>query len=146
METKPSRQAAVARGKFTLSHTIWATLIVATLLAGCSTQQPPKLTTVPAPPAGAFPLNLNGAGNSGATKMPGSPAIPSYDSVVQQFPNSPPPPVPAPTWPNTPGNGSPLQLSGIAGGPQSIGSIPSQVSSPKAPPLPPPPPAGSQSL
>src|SRR5215469_16663236 len=137
MKKKLFKQATVAMDKFGSSHTIWAILIVATLLAGCSTQQPPKPPT-PAPlPAGAFPLNLKGS-NSGAMTMPGSPGIPSYDSVVQQFPNSPPPAA-APSWPTMPGKTAPAQLPKIAGGPQSMGSIPSQipnqVSAPKGPQL-----------
>lgn len=149
MKKKPFELAAVARGIFRSSHTIWATLIVATLLTGCSTQQLPKPSTIPGPPAGAFPLNLNGAGNSSAMKMPSSPAIPSYNSVVQQFPNSPPPPASAPTWPNMAGNAAPVQLSGIAGGPQSMGSIPSHVPGPVSPPKGPqlsPLPGGSETL
>jgi polysaccharide biosynthesis/export protein len=80
-------------------------------------------------------------------KMSSSPGIPSYNSVVQQFPNSPPPP--APTWPSMPGNTAPVQLSGIAGGPQTMGSIPSQVPGAVAPlkgPQLSPPPGGSQTL
>jgi polysaccharide biosynthesis/export protein len=135
-------QAAVVAGpKFKSPRSIWATLIFAALLAGCSTQQPPKPQTLPATPAGAFPLNLNGAGQSSAMTMPSSPGIPSYNSVVQQFPSSPPPAAPAPTWPSMPGNTAPVQLSGIAGGPQSMGSItpPSQASPAKGPQLAPPP-------
>jgi polysaccharide export outer membrane protein len=149
MKKKPLELVIVARGNFRSSRTIWATLIVAALLTGCSTQQPPKPATIPAPPAGAFPLNLNGAGNASAMKMSSSPGIPSYNSVVQQFPNSPPPPASAPTWPSMPGNPAPVQLSGIAGGPQSMGSIPSQVPGPVSPPKGPqlsPPPGGSQTL
>lgn len=149
MKKKPFELTTVARGNFRSSHTIWATLIIVALLTGCSTQQPPKPAIMPAPPAGAFPLNLNGAGSSSAVKMPGSPGIPSYDSVVQQFPNSPPPPTSAPTWPSMAGNTAPVQLSGIAGGPQSMGSIPSQVpgavSPPKGPQLSPSP-VGAQTL
>jgi polysaccharide biosynthesis/export protein len=92
-------------------------------------------------------LNLNGAGQSSAMTMPSPPPIPSYNSVVQQFPNSPPlPPAPAPTWSSMPGNTAPVQLSGIGGGPQLLGSIPSQVSSPKSPQLAPPPPGASETL
>src|SRR5215471_4920178 len=148
MKKRLFEQATLARGRFRSPRTIW-TLIIATLLAGCSTQQPPKPAMMPNPPAGAFPLNLNGAGNSGAMKMPGSPGIPNYDSVVRQFPSSPPPTTPAPTWPNMPGNTAPAQLSGIMGGPQSMGSIPSQVPGPVSPPKGSqlsPPPGGSQTL
>src|SRR5215472_576796 len=146
MKKKRFELATVAGCNLRSSNTIWATLMVTILLAGCSTQQPPKPATLPAPPAGAFPLNLNGTGNSAAIKMPSSPPIPSYNSVVQQFPSSPPPPVPAPTWPTMPGNTAPVQLSG---GPQSMGSISSQIPGQLGPPRGPqlsPPPGGSQSL
>ena len=137
MKKKLFKRATVAMDKFGSLHGFWATLIVATLLAGCSTQQPPKPPTPGPLPAGAFPLNLKGS-NLGAMTMPGSPGIPSYDSVVQQFPNSPPAAA-APTWPTMPGNTAPAQLPKIAGGPQSMGSIPSQipnqVSAPKGPQL-----------
>src|SRR5262245_47512306 len=138
-----AQPGAICAAKFQSPRTIWRFLVLVTLLAGCSTQQPPKPPTPQPLPAGAFPLNLKGAGNPGAVKMPTSPGIPSYDSVVQQFPNSPP--GPAPTWPSMPGNAAPVQLSGISGGPQSMGSIPSQVSPPKNPQLSPPP-GSSQTL
>ena len=46
MKKKPFKEASVARGKSRSSPTLWATLIVSTLLAGCSTQEPPKPATI----------------------------------------------------------------------------------------------------
>jgi polysaccharide biosynthesis/export protein len=117
---------AVAGGrKFKSLRGIWAIAMAVTFLAGCSTQQPSKAPqTMPAPPAGAFPLVLNGASKSSAVTPPTLAEIPSSNSPAQQFPALPPP-VAAPTWPGTPGNPPPVQLPGIASGPQGIGAIPS---------------------
>ena len=144
--------AALGGAKFKSPRSIWATLLVAAFFAGCSSQQPPKPQTLPAPPAGAFPLALNGAGASSPMTTPSPARMPSYNSAPQQFPALPPP-VPAPTWPSVSGNSAPVQLPQIAGGPQSMGSItPSPVVPPKGPrlrlqvPQLAPPPGGSQTL
>jgi polysaccharide biosynthesis/export protein len=142
--------AALGPAKFKSTRGIWATLIVAAFVAGCSSQQPPKPETLPAPPAGAFPLALNGAATSAATTPPSPVAMPSYASAPQPLPALPPP-VPPPTFPSTPGNSAPVQLSASAAGPQSMGSItpppmvpPNPVVSPASPLSPPS--GGSQAL
>ena len=143
--------AALGGAKFKSPRSIWATLLVAAFFAGCSSQQPPKPQTLPAPPAGSFPLALNGAGTSMATTPPSPVGMPSYTSAAQPLPALPPP-VPPPTFPGMPGNPAPVQLSGSAGGPQSMGSM---TPPPVVPPNPPvvapksplsPPSGGSQTL